>query len=959
MILNYRSIPLVLIFCLPVFLSAQKGIIRGKVIDEIGEPLFSANAVIKGTTNGTTTDFDGNFEIQADPGTYTVEVSFIGYSSQQITDVVVSGDEVNYLGTIKVEPASSELAEVTITAEQARNTEAALITVKKKSANVIDGISADKLRKTGDSDAADAAKRVTGVSVEGGKYVYVRGLGDRYTKTMLNGVDVPGLDPDRNSIQIDIFPITLVENMTILKTALAELPADFTGGVVNIETKEFPVEKIFNFSVGVGYNPAMHFTNDYIRYDGGSTDFLGFDDGTREIPNESGTGPIPGFDPDPAVGDFVRRFDPELGAYNQTSIMDFDLGLTFGDQKDLKNGHKLGYIFSASYKNSTVFYDDLQFGEYQRPIPPDEYDLVFATVQDGIQGRKNILLGGLTGVSYKTTTSKFKLNLMHLQNGESTAAQLNILNSDDAPGQSGYEAYSNNLEFGQRSITNVLLSGEHFLDGGDWQIDWKLSPTYSTITDPDIRKTAFTLTAGDSTFEPGQGGNPSRIWRFLDEIDAVAKVDITRKHQLAKRDAKFKFGGSHVYKTRDYEILRYDLKDGGARLIYNGDPNDVMLDSNLYPNGPLFLEGFQIPGAPNPNEYQSSIHYSSVYVSEEFNPLPRLKTIVGLRGELFRQRHTGRDQVGAVNPDQGNVLNDELVLDDFNLFPSANLIFSVNEDQNLRGSYYRSIARPSFKELSFATILDPVSNRTFNGGLFEYDDWDGNLISTLINNFDIGWEFYMQPGEIISVSVFYKTFDNPIEIVRIPEAPNGNDFQPRNVGDGQLYGVEFQIRKSLQLIMPALEKFSFSGNLTLIESQIDMTEAEFGARKGAEKEGQTIEDTREMAGQAPYIINAGFSFDDPEKALSAGLFYNVKGRTLEIVGGQSVPDVFAEQFHSLNFTLNKALGKDQRANINFKVTNILNDRRESFFRGYRADPEIFTGFSPGVTFSVGFTYSLI
>ena len=959
MILNYRSIPLVLIFCLPVFLSAQKGIIRGKVIDEIGEPLFSANAVIKGTTNGTTTDFDGNFEIQADPGTYTVEVSFIGYSSQQITDVVVSGDEVNYLGTIKVEPASSELAEVTITAEQARNTEAALITVKKKSANVIDGISADKLRKTGDSDAADAAKRVTGVSVEGGKYVYVRGLGDRYTKTMLNGVDVPGLDPDRNSIQIDIFPITLVENMTILKTALAELPADFTGGVVNIETKEFPVEKIFNFSVGVGYNPAMHFTNDYIRYDGGSTDFLGFDDGTREIPNESGTGPIPGFDPDPAVGDFVRRFDPELGAYNQTSIMDFDLGLTFGDQKDLKNGHKLGYIFSASYKNSTVFYDDLQFGEYQRPIPPDEYDLVFATVQDGIQGRKNILLGGLTGVSYKTTTSKFKLNLMHLQNGESTAAQLNILNSDDAPGQSGYEAYSNNLEFGQRSITNVLLSGEHFLDGGDWQIDWKLSPTYSTITDPDIRKTAFTLTAGDSTFEPGQGGNPSRIWRFLDEIDAVAKVDITRKHQLAKRDAKFKFGGSHVYKTRDYEILRYDLKDGGARLIYNGDPNDVMLDSNLYPNGPLFLEGFQIPGAPNPNEYQSSIHYSSVYVSEEFNPLPRLKTIVGLRGELFRQRHTGRDQVGAVNPNQGNVLNDELVLDDFNLFPSANLIFSVNEDQNLRGSYYRSIARPSFKELSFATILDPVSNRTFNGGLFEYDDWDGNLISTLINNFDIGWEFYMQPGEIISVSVFYKTFDNPIEIVRIPEAPNGNDFQPRNVGDGQLYGVEFQIRKSLQLIMPALEKFSFSGNLTLIESQIDMTEAEFGARKGAEKEGQTIEDTREMAGQAPYIINAGFSFDDPEKALSAGLFYNVKGRTLEIVGGQSVPDVFAEQFHSLNFTLNKALGKDQRANINFKVTNILNDRRESFFRGYRADPEIFTGFSPGVTFSVGFTYSLI
>lgn len=959
--MNYHSLKLLLSLALafPLMALAQSGTIRGKVIDEIGEPLFSANAILKGTTNGTTTDFDGNFEIRAEPGTYTIEISFIGYASQQIEQVEVKAGEITVLGTIKIEPASNELAVVTITAEQARNTEAALITVKKKSANVVDGISADKLRKTGDSDAADAAKRVTGVSVEGGKYVYVRGLGDRYTKTMLNGVDVPGLDPDRNSIQIDIFPINLVENMTILKTALAELPADFTGGVVNIETKDFPVDKIFDVSIGVGYNPAMHFNSNYLTYEGGATDFLGFDDGTRAIPDRNGFAPRPLFDSDQEVGNFVREFNSTLGAMDQTSFMDFDLGLTFGDQKSLKNGNKLGYIFSASYKNSTVFYDDLQFGEWQRPVPEDEFDLVYATRQNGIQGRKNVLLGGLAGISYKTITSKYKFNIMHLQNGESSASQFEIDNSDDAPGQSGYFALSDNLEYGQRSITNALLSGDHFLAGGDWEINWKLSPTFSSITDPDIRKTPFTYTGTTPSFEPGQGGNPSRIWRFLDEINAVAKVDFTRKQQIMDRDAKLKFGAMHVYKNRSYDILRYDLVDGGNRIPLTGDPNDVMIDENLYPVGPFFFQPFRERGVPNPNEYQSNVQYSSLYISEELYVTPRLKTILGLRGELFRQRHTGRDQIGAVTPEQGNVLNNDLVLDDFNLFPSANLIFSITEDQNLRGSYYRSIARPSFKELSFATILDPVSNRTFNGGLFEYDDWDGNLVSTLINNFDIGWELYMNPGELISVNVFYKQFADPIEIVRIPVAPNGNDFQPRNVGDGQLFGLEFQVVKSLNFLSEGLKNFNFSGNLTLIQSQIDMTDAEFNARKGAEKVGQTIENTRPMAGQAPYIINAGFSYDNNESGISAGLFYNVKGRTLEIVGGQSFPDVYAEQFHSLNFTLNKSLGEENRATINFKVTNILNDRRESFYRAFEATPQIFTGFSPGVTFSVGFRYNLI
>jgi len=958
---NLPRVVLCLLFFLTCFAaSSQKGIIRGQVIEaETGEPLFSANAVLSGTTVGATTDFDGNFEIKADPGTYDLKVSFIGLSSVTITGVEVKSDEVTVIDVIQLKPASNELEAVTITVEAAKNTEEALMTVKRKSANVLDGISAAKLRKTGDSDAGDAVKRVTGVSVEGGKYVYVRGLGDRYTKTMLNGVDVPGLDPDKNSIQIDIFPTNLISNMTVLKSALAELPADFTGGVVDIQTKEFPVEKILEISVGIGYNPSMHFNSNYLNYEGSSTDFLGFDGGEREIPERSGIAPAANFRPDAEVNEFVKKFNKTLGADVQTSPMDFSLGFSSGNQYNLSNGNKLGYIFSATYKNSTTFYEEIEYGEYQRPTPADEFELLPATSQKGSMGENNVLLGGLGGLSYKTSNSKYKFTAMHLQNGESKAAQLRIIAEDDIPGLSDYQAYTNNLEYSQRGLTNLLLSGQHYKEEGKWQINWKVSPTFSNITEPDIRKTAFTITAGDSSFEPGQGGNPLRIWRYLNEVNVVGKIDVIREHQLFADDAKFKFGASHVFKNRDYEIIQYDLVPEGLSPNLSGDPNQVLIDDNIFPTGEFYYQSSLQAGFPNPNEYQSNVQYSSLYISEEFAPMFRLKAIVGLRGELFLQRHTGRDQTGAIDPNAagGNVLDNELVLDAFDLFPSVNLIYQLDENMNLRGSYFRSIARPSFKELSFAQILDPISNRTFNGGLFPYlPEWDGNLISTRINNYDLRWEYFMERGELLSVSFFYKQFDSPIELVRIRTAPNSNDFQPRNVGDGQLFGTELELRKSLDFITPSLRNFSFSSNLTFTYSEIDMTETEYLARLGAEKEGQTIDRTRAMAGQAPYIINGGISYDNPEINLSSGVYYNVKGRTLEIVGGQSIPDVYTEPFHSLNYTLNKTFGEENNMSLNFKVTNILGDARESFFSAFNAEDQIFTRLLPGTSFSLGFGY---
>jgi len=944
---------------------AQNGKIRGTVIeDSNGEPMIGANVIINGTSNGAVTDLDGQFTINAAPGTYDIKISFVTFQPIIIEGVKVETGEVNLLGNIRLQEEKSELQEVVVTAKAIKTTEAALMTVKKKAPGMMDGISSAKFKLIGDATAVEAVKRVTGVSIEGGKYVYVRGLGDRYTKTTLNGVDIPGLDPDRNSLQMDIFPTNLIDNMIVNKTFTADLPADFTGGLVNIETKDFPDEKIMEVSLGIGFNPSMHFNSDYISYEGGSTDFLGFDDGTRALPLNAQRGSIPtpfdGTSSDAKVSKFIRSFEPTLGASNSNSLMDYSLGVSLGNQFSLNeesnNNPKLGYVFSLSYKNETRFYDDVTYSEYQRLNDPEVNEMRYATIQNGQLGENNVLIGALGGLAYKSNNTKLRLTAMHLQNGESRAGQFMIDNDGEAVGQSGYLAQSNNLEYNQRALTNVLLGGTHILNN-NWEIDWKLSPTISSNEDPDIRKTAFSDIETDRPrFNAGEGGNPSRIWRTLDEINATAKFDITKKYKFNDEDAKFKFGASHNYKTRDYEILFFDLQFSARQSWEDADQTDVLNEGNLYPsntNGIYYQSG---NNDPNPNAYSSNVNNTGAYISNEFYPIKNFKTVLGLRVENFVQRHTGRDQAFASGNENGRNLANEKVLDSFDFFPSVNLIYSLTDDQNLRGSYTRTIARPSFKELSFAQILDPISNRIFNGSLFPYSDWKGELTETRIDNIDLRWELFQREGQMFSVSAFYKSFDNPIELVRIPEQQTSTEFQPRNVGDGRVLGLEFEARQKLDFISPAMRNFSMSGNVTIVDSKIDMTDREFNARQEFEKVGQNLTDTRQMAGQSPYVINTGLSYGNYDTGINAGLFYNVKGPTLSVVGTGLYSDVYDESFHSLNFSFSKKFGVDQKTAVDFKVSNILNDKRESFYRSYGAEKQIFTSLNPSRAFSLGVSY---
>lgn len=927
---------------------AQKGKIRGTIIDGAnGEPMYGVTVVIQGTTNGAATDFDGAFEINADAGTYNLQASFISYKTITISGVEVKAGGVTVMDNITLMEDIGQLEEVVVTAQAIKTTESALLTIKKKSPNLLDGISSQTFKRSGDSDAAAAIKRVPGVSTQGGKYVIVRGLGDRYTKSVLNNVDIPGLDPDRNTLQMDIFPTNLINNIVVIKSFTADLSADFTGGVVNIETKDFPEEKTFGISGSLGVNPSMHFNSNYIDYAGSGTDALGFDNGQRDLPlssSESIPSPVTG---DPRLTTITQSFDPVLGAEKKTSLPNMNLSLSAGNQVA---GNKLtfGYNAAVSYRNNTTFYDDARNNLFVKPDQSNEFELRSDRTIVGSLGTNNVILAGMLGGAVKTDKSKLKINVLHIQNGESRAGllrQTNFIRASNA-------SVRDNLEYSERSITNVLVAGEHLIEGPQIEVDWKLAPTFSSINDKDVRVTPFTDNEGVLSIEPSEGGDPTRIWRFLDEKNYAAKLDLTKKYVVAGRDAKLKFGASNTYKERDFDIQNFRINlRREDQLTINGDANAILAPENIWTpatGAGSYVEGnFEIT-----NRYFATINVFGVYVSNEMNIGDKFKTILGLRGEQYNQNYTGQD-IAYANGDivNGRNFDDEEIINSFNLFPSVNLVYNLKDNQNLRVSYSRTIARPSFKEASIAQIFDPLSNTTFIGNI--------DLEETDIDNFDLRWETFADRGQTLAFSAFYKNFSNPIELVAFSDAAPDN-FQPRNVGDAQVYGLEMEMRKNLSFISPALSNLSFNTNVSVIESALEMDKSpngEFESRTNNLRDGEAIEDTRVMQGQSPYLINAGLSYEGLNNGVEAGLFYNVQGKTLTIVGIGPNPDVFQAPFHSVNFNLLKRFGPDQKGQLGLGISNLLGDKMERFAESFGSSDKLVYFRDPGTTFTLRFGYT--
>jgi outer membrane receptor protein involved in Fe transport len=488
-----------------------------------------------------------------------------------------------------------------------------------------------------------------------------------------------------------------------------------------------------------------------------------------------------------------------------------------------------------------------------------------------------------------------------------------------------------------------MVNGLHNLNKNGLKLEWSLSGTLAKIHDKDVRNTTFQDEEGIFSFQ--ENTEPKRIWRTLDENNLIAKVDVTNRLTLGGKEGLLKYGIFASQKVRDFSIAQYSVSSTYTSVQdwanYSGDPNQLFALSNLI--GPNKPEGTYI----NPqttirqdaNTFNAKQQNSAGYLSHEFSWTPQWKSILGLRFEKYQVFYSGE------NSQLGQVYENQEIISKNNFFPSLNLIYSINENQNLRLAYSLTTARPSFKEASIAEIYDPLSNLFFIGNI--------NIQPTYIDNFDIRFESFEKNAQLFAFSAFYKKLTDPIEVGFV--AASTSNYKPLNLENANVYGLELEVRKELNTWFKGLNHLNLIFNGSYIISAEKYSEDELKLRQLGLREGQQIGDSRPLQGQSPYLINAGLDYNNTEKGLQAGVYFNVQGKTLEVVGDGFYPDVYTMPFHSLNFNAVKQIKKNR--SFTFRVSNLLNDTRESLFQGYGGKDEYFTFRHLGRTFSLG--YSII
>ena len=941
---------------------AQMGTIRGTVIDDLtGETLIGVNVVIAGTMTGASTDLDGQFSIRVAEGTYSVEATYISFAKLTVSGVVVKADEVTVIGEMRLMPDAIQAGEVVITATRSRNNESAMATMQKKSANVMDGISSQTFKKVGDGDAGAAIKRVTGVTVEGGKYVFVRGLGDRYTKTTLNGMEIPGLDPDRNSIQLDIFPTNLIDNLSVFKTFTPDLSGDFTGGSVDIITKDFVDQKTTSFSASLGFSPGMNMNSDFLSYESTGADFVAFGAGSRDIPinrriDLSGLQ----FRDGELLADLTRQFDPIMGTMRSTSLLNTSFGYSTADQIN-KDGYTFGYNLAANYSLSYKFYDDFLISEYATDADNSVNDLRLVKRDSGEVGQEEVFWSAFASASIKKKNSSVSLAIMHLQNAVKQASLLDATETG-YPSNQPLDLQKHVLYYNQRSISNALLTFKQYLPENNLELTFKSSPTLALNKEPDFRQTVFAIDDQSVNISGGNGGLVNRIYRSLTEFSLGNRFDVKYTFdQWSGEKAILKAGAAYTYKNRNFDVISYRMEEEGVKQNYQSlDPNDILIDENIY--NPQTGRGIRAEGVEQPNNlYTSSSNNIAGYAMVELPITNILKVIGGVRVEKFTINYTGQKQV--VNNPETDIFNNERVLDELNILPSIGGVYTVAEDMNLRLNFSQTVARPSFKEKSGAEIIDALTGRSFFGNL--------DVEQTEISNLDFRWEKFFSGGQLVSASLFYKQFSNPIEIVAYDQtAPTS--VTPRNSSDATVYGFELDAKKSLGFISDNLENYSIGANFTYVYSQLDRKKifapgpdgvlgtaddlSEYDERVLNKRDGETIDQYRQLQGQSPFVVNAYLGYKNDSLGLDVNISYNVQGKRLAVVGIARNPNVFEQPFHSLNLKIAKSLGKEDKMSISLSAENVLNDKRERFYEAYQTDDQIFSSFSPNRLFVVGFGY---
>ena len=932
--------------------SRFNGNISGNVVDkETGESLLGVNVFLLKTNYGAATDLDGKYIIKNIPkGTYSITFSMIGFAKKTITGIKIDSPKLIKIDIV-LSPTSFETDEVVISVSALENTEAGLLVRRQKSESISDAVGAEQISKSGGSNAEDAVRQIVGASIIRNEVV-IRGLGDRYTSIQMNGAEIPSVDPYKRSGEIDIIPSLMIDNVQVIKSFTPDKRGDFSGGTVDIITKSFPESFTFSAVSKVSYVQNLTLKNNgALTYQGGSTDWLGIDDGTRALPSFFRSGQYVA-NPGSAIrnNDAARKIDRATKSFNdKMSLSRYSAPInqvwsfSFGNQYNVL-GNLLGVIGSFTYKNSTNGYANGELNRWDRGVvDPTKTQLDTNFAMNDNMFTKDVLWAALIKTSFKINNSNIiSFNSQYNQNGKSTTRYISGSYPYDIDPEWTYEART--LLYQQRNLQLYQLTGHHQIKSfSNVKIEWRASHSGSEQAEPDNRF-FYNYVTPDSVYGIKSNLMPERYFRTTKEQQNEFQTDISVPfRQWSNQSSTFKFGGLYTHKNRSFNERRFVYQPASLVGSYlrneKGNIDSLFSDKYLGWVRTDTIGSYTINRLPMyiQETDQTSNDYDGkdlVYAGYAMINLPLTKRLKFIGGARY--------QVTDMNVASRSLTVPNAVIDTKDILPSVGIIYSPIESINIRASYGKTMALPSFREIS------PFLNYDFNGG----DAYVGNpkLERSLIDNVDLRFEWYLGAGEIFAVSGYYKKFYKPIEKI-IKDAPN-KVLSWQNVDDATVYGVEMEMRKGLNFIGDVFKNFTIGGNFSYIYSAVAIAKIELNSIRAYEPNAKAY---RPFEGQSPYLINFYLNYENYENGLSAEVYYNTYGKRLYAVGSIGAPDVYDEPFGMLNLTISKRL--IQSLHLKFSLKNLL-DSTNKKTQTFKGKSYIYNSHKYGRVMSVELKYSI-
>ncbi len=923
--------PLLLIasFLLSISFSfAQKGRVEGKITDsKTGAPIAGVTVLIKETNKGIASNTDGRFVLNVEPGKkYTLVISSTNYQSKEVTDVQTGADGIAYVD-VALDIKAKTGDEVVVKASSAKKESVnALISFQRTTNTVASVISAEAIRRSPDKNTGEVLKRTPGASIQEGKFIVIRGLADRYNQAMFNGVLLTSTEPDRKTFSFDLIPASMIDNIIINKAFVPEYPGEWAGGLIQVNTKDIPSKNFLSVQLGTGFNSQTIGKNFY-KDQGGKTDWLGIDDGSRNLP--SGYTRKAEFDTTSAAGKTAigkqmrNTWAPQQ--MNAPLNIAFQLNGGFSGKLFKKS---IGGIFAVNYNKSNKY---LKLLNKSNAIDNITNAVSVVSEYNDDKYQQDIALGALASVSLQ----------FNPRNRVSAKAVLNINTANAVTTRDG-EDYSrseqlkgNQFTFKQNTFFTSQLIGDHSLSKQlkfKWYGGFNILDGYS----PDQRRILYSKLSGTqdpytlllSNSLSQQSG--SRIFQTLSDYIYTAGGDLNYNFKWLNLAQNIKGGYMLQIKDRLYDAQLFanylPLDNPALRLL----PADQVFAQPNFGNGTDNKFAFDaIKG--NTFRYLANTILNAGFLQFDNQFTSKLRVVWGLRVENYDQL------IGSVK--KWDPRHTYSKITDF--LPGINATYKLNNKTNIRLSGSQTVIRPELRELSALNLYDFELNASVQG--------NPQLKRTKVANLDLRYEIYPRAGEVINAGVFYKHFNDPIEQIFNGLGGGASTLSYQNAKRAYSYGVELEIRKKLDFVS-ALKNLTFQANAAYIRSRV---------------QDDKLQVDRSLQGQSPYILNVGLLYDLEKYGLNATLLFNQIGERIylvgDIVGG--APDIYEAPRPVLDFQLAKKLLK-KKAEVRLNISDIINKTqyfyqntgsRESFQKN--SDALRFTR-KYGTNYSITFNYAL-